>query len=183
MHKKTRSQSISEIISARKKISPPRLIAIVYSARKPGFYLINAFFLIFLITLISITVFSIDHQSPQFRLQSMFTILLSAISLKWSILKRLPSISYLTLLDLYQIASIFFICLIISWHAIQASFFKHGDLDVAVMIFFIILFFTSHILFYMWVYSINNKQRYLSKKELTYFNKCNDYFMYQQVTT
>jgi len=174
-----KSKHVLEICNARKQFKPPKFIATVYSARKPGFYVINAFFLIFLITLISFTVFSIDPHSPQFRLQSMFMILLSAISLKWSILKRLPSISYLTLLDLYQISSIFFICLIIAWHALQSAFFRTASLDATFMCFFLLLFVLFHVLFLLWVYSITNKHRQLEKEELSYFDLYKEHFMYE----
>lgn len=172
-----KSQSIADIIRARKYFKPPKLVATCYTARKPGFYIINAFFLIFLITLVSFTVFSIELKEPQFRIQSMFTILLAAISLKWSILKLLPSISYLTLLDLYQVLSIFFICMIVSWHAVQASFFPEHNLDITMMAFFMFLFFLKHVIFVIWVYRINNKNRQLKKEEIMYFAKFKDHFM------
>lgn len=169
--------AVEEIISARKNLKPPKLVASCYSARRPGFYLINAFFLIFLITLVSFTVFSIDINSPQFRLQGMFTILLSAISLKWAILKRLPCISYLTLLDQYQISSIAFICLIATWHAVQASFFNEHMLDSTMMIFFLLLFIFIHIFFCIWIYCINKRKRELLKEERAYFSKYKELFM------
>lgn len=68
------------------------LIATCYCVRRPEFYLFNAFFLIFLITLSSLTVFSIPKESN--RLQTIYTILLSNISFKWVFNRSLPNVSY-----------------------------------------------------------------------------------------
>lgn len=174
---RVKSHSVAEIIRARKNFKPPRLVASCWSARRPGFYYVNAFFLIFLITLISFNVFSIDLNSPQFRIQSMLTILLAAISLKWSILKRLPSISYLTLLDIYQIASICFICLVLTWHALQAAFFYQHSLDPIMMLFLMAVFFLFHGFFILRIYIVNEERRKRSREEQAYFTQYKNHFM------
>ena len=66
---KEKQNTLLDIITARKKYKPPKVNAMVYSARRPGFYVINAFFLIFLITLVSLAVFAIDTKTPHFRLR------------------------------------------------------------------------------------------------------------------
>lgn len=95
----------------------PKLVASCFCARKAGYYLFNAYFLIFLITASSITIFSIDCKLPQSRLQTSYTLLLTSISFKWVINRSLPAVSYLTSLDKYAIASIFYICLLCVWHS------------------------------------------------------------------
>ncbi len=79
---KKKSEKISPITFVRAK-STPKLIATFYCSRKSGFYLFSAFFLIFLITALSLTVFSIPKSLPANRLPTTYTILLSSISFKW----------------------------------------------------------------------------------------------------
>ncbi len=79
---KKKNEKISPITFVRAK-STPKLIATFYCSRKSGFYLFSAFFLIFLITALSLTVFSIPKSLPANRLPTTYTILLSSISFKW----------------------------------------------------------------------------------------------------
>ena len=95
----------------------PIIRAACFVSRQPQYYYWNAYFLIFLITIISFCTFSIDWQMPQSRLQTTFTLLLTSISFKWVINRSLPAISYLTSLDIYAISNIVFLCLIASWHS------------------------------------------------------------------
>ena len=90
--------------------------------RRAGYYLFNAYSLIFLITSTALTIFSIDCKLPQNRLQTTFIILLTSISFKWVINRYLPTVSYLTSLDTYSLISIFFICLLNVWHALIGNF-------------------------------------------------------------
>ncbi len=61
----------------------PKIAITSYCSRKPGFYIWNAYFLIFLITLSPLTIFSMNCKQPQFRLNTSFTILLTSITFKW----------------------------------------------------------------------------------------------------
>ena len=92
-----------------------------FVSRQPQYYYWNAYFLIFLITISSLCIFSIDCRLPQSRLQSTFTLLLTSISFKWVINRSLPAVSYLTSLDIYAICNIFFLCLISSWHSVAGA--------------------------------------------------------------
>jgi hypothetical protein len=74
----------------------PKIVASCYCSRKPGYYMFNAYFLIFLITLSALTIFSMDCKQPQFRLNTSFTILLTSITFKWVVNRSLPAVSYLT---------------------------------------------------------------------------------------
>ena len=67
------------------------------------YYFFNAYFLIFLITVSALTIFSVDCKMPQSRLQTTFTLLLTSVSFKWVINRSLPHVSYLTSLDKYAI--------------------------------------------------------------------------------
>jgi hypothetical protein len=61
----------------------PIVQAKAYCSRLPGYYIFNAFLLIFLITLSSLSVFSINNKFPQGRLQTTCTLMLTSVSLKW----------------------------------------------------------------------------------------------------
>jgi hypothetical protein len=73
-----KSKSNSEILKPKLKHS--KLCATCYCARKPGYYVFNAISLIFLITLCSLTLFSIDPKLPQSRAQSTITLILTSVS-------------------------------------------------------------------------------------------------------
>jgi hypothetical protein len=175
-------QHLNEISIARKHFRPPKISANCYTARRPGFYIVNAFFLIFLITIVSFAVFAINTKTPHFRLQTTYTLLLTAISLKWVIMNRtLPIISYLTSLDVYQIASFTFICLLAAWHALIASFWPDlgysKELDNIMCVVFALVLVLGHVLFLGWVFYYNKKRRQLKKDELAYYTKYKDHFI------
>ncbi|CAF1110731.1 unnamed protein product [Adineta steineri] len=66
----------------------------------------NAYFLIFLITSAALSTFSIPPSNSHGRLQITCTLLLTSVTFRWVVNKSLPTISYLTALDIYAIASI-----------------------------------------------------------------------------
>jgi len=117
MIKNEKELNLIEIVSARSSLKVPRISATVYSARRPGFYIFNGFFLNFMITIVSLAVFAIDTKTPHFRLQTTY-------EFNYIFLRALPSISYLTTLDVYQIVNFTFMCLLVAWHAIVASFWE-----------------------------------------------------------
>ena len=106
-------RKVIELDSLTKK--HPKICATCYCARKPGYYIFNAIFLIFLITLCSLTLFAIDPKIPQSRFQSTITLILTSISFKWVINRSLPTVSYLTSLDKYAIVNIFYLFLHCVW--------------------------------------------------------------------
>ncbi len=169
---------IKQISLLRTSIRPPKLAVSCYVSRRPGFFIINGFFINFLITLMSFTVYSINNKESQYRLQSTFLLLLSAISLKWTIINRaLPSVNYSTLLDFYQILNILFICLKAAWHAFDSVILYTYHLDYFSLEFFIIIFILKHIFFFVWFYCVNSKKRQLKKEERLYFAKNKEHFI------
>lgn len=141
------------------KTGKPKFIATLFCSRKYGFYLLNAFLMNFLITLISLTNFSIDLERPQNRLSGTFTLILTSISFKWVTNRSLPTISYMTSLDKYQIVSILFMCLECIWHSLankvveqnlvnkydQISFLFFFCCFLFIQIYFLILFINDYI--------------------------------------
>lgn len=61
----------------------PAIDLTISASRRPGFYYWNAFFLIFLITLFSLTTFSIKCHQNYSRIQITCTLLLTSVSFKW----------------------------------------------------------------------------------------------------
>lgn len=61
----------------------PALDFTINAARKPTFYYWNAFFLIFLITLASLSIFSIRCHLNANRIQTVCTLLLTSVTFKW----------------------------------------------------------------------------------------------------
>jgi hypothetical protein len=87
------SQSLAEDNEMEYLNETPKLVATFYCSRKAGYYIFNAFFLIFLITISSITIFSVDCKLPQNRLQTSYTLLLTSISFKWVVNRSLPTVT------------------------------------------------------------------------------------------
>jgi hypothetical protein len=160
-----------------------KYVATCFVARRPGYYFYNAYFIIFLITVLSLTTFSIDCKYPQNRLQTTFTLVLTSASFKWVINRSLPTISYMTSLDKYSIICIFFLCLICVWHSAVASFFTDVSLatkiDQLMFLFFIFIFSMIHIVFSIWLAYAYKSIRKLEKlngeflKELRHNEKLN----------
>lgn len=61
----------------------PALDLTINAARKPTFYYWNAFFLIFLITMASLSIFSIRCHLNANRIQTVCTLLLTSVTFKW----------------------------------------------------------------------------------------------------
>lgn len=163
----------TEIISAKYLFKPPKIVATCYSARKPGFYFLNAYFLVFLITFIAFPVFSIDIKAPHFRLSTSYTILLTSVSFKWVLNNKLPSVSNFTSLDKYQICCISFVCLLTVWHSIVGSFWEkaYGQvLDKYFFFLFGIIFILIQCVLVIWLYIAYEKKRSIKAEEVRFLN-------------
>ncbi|CAF0736813.1 unnamed protein product [Brachionus calyciflorus] len=104
-----------------RKIVRSQFIVSAFVARKIGYYCYNALTLIFLITSISFTAFSFKPLDPQFRCQVIALLMLTLVNFRWVITQRLPSVSYLTMLDKYSIGSIIFLFISFVWHSMIGS--------------------------------------------------------------
>lgn len=133
-----------------------KFVASCFCTRRFGFYLINAYLFNFLITAISLTNFAIEIRRVQNRLSGTFTLILTSISFKWVTNRSLPTVSYMTQLDVYQIVNIIYMCFLCVWHAIVAAFFDESqkdNLDKWFLLGFSVLFVLFHIyfLFGFWI--------------------------------
>ena len=162
-----------------RKFKAPKIAASCFCSRKPQYYFFNAYFLIFLITSCSLSIFSINHKLPQNRLATSFTILLSSVSFKWVINRSLPTISYMTSLDRYAMFSMIFIVACCIWHSIIGSSILPGDLnsqmvlDQWALIGFSALFCLLHIISGFWFYSAYKNVKRIKEAELKYLSGLN----------
>lgn len=148
------------------RFNNPKFVVSCYCSRRPGYYLFNAYYLIFLITVSSLTIFAIKPELPQNRLQTTFTLLLTSISFKWVINKSLPTISYLTSLDQYAIVCITFLCALNLWHAIAGALYPgNNELDKWLLICFSIVFILINLGFVIWGFRAFKKIRELQNHE------------------
>jgi hypothetical protein len=168
-------------------IKRPKLVATCYCSRKPGYYLINAFFLIFLITVTALNTYAVDCRLTQNRVQIAFTALLTSVSLKWVINRSLPAVSYMTSLDKYSITNIFYICLLCVWHGLVGSVKNKQlavELDFGSLIFFALLFIFINMAYLIWfviVYSEIEKLKYKEALFLRTLEQCQNH--YEQIIT
>ena len=157
----------TEDLNFENKTKPPKICAKCYATRRPEYYFWNAFFLIFIITSMSFSVFCIDYKSAQTRLQGIFTLVLTSISFRWVVNRSLPTISYLTSLDAYAIANIVFLCFKAFAHASINVVFSDQNAKLANSIYLVIgfaIFLLLNILLFAWTVKAYIKIRNLRKK-------------------
>ncbi len=128
-------------------------------SRKPGYFLYNAYMLIFLITTLGFTPFSFNHINPHFRIQTTCLLILSSINFRWAVTQKLPCVSYLTTLDKYALGALVFLVLLCVWHAIigcglisethALSVDQYVLLGIAVLYF---LFHVAYVSFFVFKY-------------------------------
>ena len=125
--------------------------------RLPGFFYWNALLPILLVTLASLAPFVVDIKIPQSRLPSTCTLMLTSVSIRWTIGRLLPTVSYLTSLDKYSLGSMFIITMELLYHAIMGAIFPllpqkfAYNLDKGFFIFFCVLIFFKQILLVYWI--------------------------------
>jgi hypothetical protein len=94
-------------------------------SRKPGYFVINCMLPTLMITLCVFFTFMIDHKRYQYRFSLLFTTMLTSITFRWAIHGRvLPTISYLTFLDVYCVTSILIVFSAMCWHAAYVAIHK-----------------------------------------------------------
>ncbi|CAF1297730.1 unnamed protein product [Rotaria magnacalcarata] len=145
----------------------PAFSATCHAARRPGYFYWNVYFLIFFITVMAFATFSVTYNLPQNRLQLSFTLLLTAVTFKWVVVRCLPTISYLTTLDKYVLLSMVMLCVVCGWHALIAvcppDVAPHWD-NLA-LITLAIIYVLFHIIFFFWMYFVTYRRRRLMKRK------------------
>ncbi|CAF1415487.1 unnamed protein product [Adineta steineri] len=145
----------------------PAFSATCHAARRPGYFYWNVYFLIFFITVMAFTTFSVTYNLPQNRLQLSFTLLLTAVTFKWVVVRCLPTISYLTTLDKYVLLSMVMLCVVCAWHSIIAvcptDVAPHWD-NLA-FITLVVIYTLFHLVFFLWMYFVTYRRRRVMKRK------------------
>ncbi|CAF1496458.1 unnamed protein product [Adineta ricciae] len=87
-------------------------------ARRSSYFYWNGYCLIFLITLVSYTCFFIPPSQMYNRIQVTCTLLLTSITFRWTVNRSLPTVSYLTTLDIYGMVCMFALVVSAIWHTL-----------------------------------------------------------------
>ena len=159
----------------------PKYVALAYCARISTFYTLNAFLVTFLITILTLTSFSIECKSPQYRLISTFVLFLTVVTFKWVLNRSLTNASKLTSLDKYSNVCLLFIGLLASWHAIVGTFWQKElacMLDKWLLLAFALLLILIHLGLIGWLNSVVKQRRELEAKESKYFKLNKDKEIY-----
>jgi hypothetical protein len=109
------------------------------------------------VTIASLCPFVVDGKLAQSRLPSTAAMMLTSINMRWAVGKSLPTVSYLTKIDMYSIGSIVLIVAQLIYHALyglinqiiepRVSFW----LDKGAFIFFLTLIFMKQVIFFGWI--------------------------------
>jgi hypothetical protein len=138
-------------------------------SRKPGYFLYNAYMLIFLITTLGFSPFSFNHSNPHFRIQTTCLLILSSINFRWAVTQKLPTVSYLTTLDKYALGALIFLVMLCVWHAIIGCGIISESVslivDEYVLIGIAALYFIFHVLYVSYFMFKYTTYLRLAKKE------------------
>jgi hypothetical protein len=117
-HINTQNRFVKDIV---KNFTKPAFTFSSKIARKPGYYIYNCYMLLFTITVLGFVPFSFNYYSAHFRIQTTCLLILSSVNFRLIVTKSLPTVSYLTTLDIYAIMALLFLILLSCWHAIIGS--------------------------------------------------------------
>ncbi|CAC5383834.1 unnamed protein product [Mytilus coruscus] len=145
--------------------------------RKVGYFLWNIVFIVSLITVLTFTTFSIEPSSAD-RLGVTITLLLTSVTFKLIVKQSLPTISYLTYLDLYVIAALVFLGLTSAQHAIirymfnyytEAQIIKYDNYSIITLL---AIFCAFHVIFGVYMRLTAIKRRtIMMEKDKIYMSK------------
>jgi hypothetical protein len=125
-------------------------------SRKTEYFYWNSFFPIFLLTMLSHVSFAAPIDELGTRLDVQFSLILTLMSFKWVINKDLPSLDYLTVLDLYSLFSLVFLSFLTLWHSIISYLSRYyeecASIDGYFFIVLLVIYLIGHVLAALWVY-------------------------------
>ncbi len=96
-------------------------VATCLVSRNPGYYIVNVYSFNCLITILTLTLFIINVEGADKRILGTFKLILTLFTFKIVTSKALPTISYLTSLDKYQMINIAYLALCCLWHSLICS--------------------------------------------------------------
>jgi len=105
---RTSKRTISDLWNNYKR---PCFTATTLVKRKPGYFIYNAYLMIFFVSSLGFVPFSFDLANHHLRIQVTSLLILTAVNFRWVVTQRLPPVSYLTQLDKYAIVTLMFLVL------------------------------------------------------------------------
>lgn len=127
-------------------------------SRKPGYFVINCLLPTLMITLCVFFTFMMDYKRYQYRFSLLFTTMLTSITFRWAIHGRvLPTISYMTFLDVYCVSSIMIVFSAMVWHATYLILYKKDPIfaekcDFNAMVLFGVVVLIIHVVQTIWFF-------------------------------
>ncbi|XP_021342813.1 gamma-aminobutyric acid receptor subunit gamma-2-like isoform X1 [Mizuhopecten yessoensis] len=154
-HVESNKSVIRKEFTQSKNVEFPVLRVSCIATRQFMFFVWNIIIITFIISTLSFATFSVDRTLPQNRLQLAFTLTLTGVTFRFVANQSLPKISYLTKLDKYILFCMIFNFLVSVWHAggsqIDDGTAADGQHDFWAFIFFIILYSSFQLLFFLTV--------------------------------
>lgn len=149
------------IYDIKNEFDKPALTFSSKIARRPGYYIYNCYMLLFTISSLGFVPFSFAAYSPHFRIQTTCLLILSSVNFRWIVTARLPTVSYLTTLDLYAIGALVFLVMLCCWHAIIGTFLLNDvvektlrqEIDICAMYIILSVYALFHVIycvFFLW---------------------------------
>ncbi|XP_061171003.1 gamma-aminobutyric acid receptor subunit beta-3-like [Saccostrea echinata] len=149
-------------------------------ARKIGYFVWNIIFIVFLIIALTFASYSIEVDSSD-RLAVNITLFLTAVAFKLVVKQSLPTISYLTYLDLYVLAALIFLAMNATQNATMKSLaavysakeVKVYDRNSIVCLTIIFLFF--HVIFGIYITFTATRRRWKMKEKDKLYQEKKEY--------
>ncbi|ELU01542.1 hypothetical protein CAPTEDRAFT_201801 [Capitella teleta] len=91
------------------------------ATRKPQFYIFNINVVMAILGAAIFSTFSMECSSPEIRLKTTATLLLSNVTLRLAVNKIVPKVAYFTILDFYMLMSLIHMGMVLAWHAIIST--------------------------------------------------------------
>ncbi|XP_060553405.1 gamma-aminobutyric acid receptor subunit beta-like isoform X2 [Ruditapes philippinarum] len=146
-------------------------------ARKMGYFVWNIIFIMLLIISLTFAAYTIEHANAD-RINVTITLFLTAVAFKLVVKQSLPTISYLTYLDVYVIAALIFLGLQAAQNAtmnalghflIKEQVQYYDKWSMVLMAIVLIVF---HILFALFIYrTASKRRRIMEEKDRIYLGK------------
>lgn len=123
--------------------------------------------LIFFVSTLGFVPFSFTVINNQFRIQVTSLLILTSVNFRWIVTQRLPTVSYLTMLDIYAIGALIFLVSLCGWHAIIGSDLLSGDkdkIDLIVLIVIGVVYVIYHVIYFTLFISKYRRYNKIGKK-------------------
>lgn len=142
-------------------------------SRKPGYFIYNAYMLIFFVSALGFVPFSFSVLNNHFRIQVTSLLILTSVNFRWIVTQRIPTVSYLTTLDKYAIVALIFLVALCGWHAtIGSSVIYESDMlnkervDLIVLIIIGILYVLYQIIYFILFYLKYRRYKHIGNQAL-----------------